>query len=280
MSELQAEYDIQQEVSEAMDMLGKGYEEEQQIVDESDLRKYRIELPNLYDDSDLDPYEFRLLAHYKRVGRCTEGIRTTAMKCKMSVGQVSEKRISLEAKGFISVKEVSVKTGKSYIVTVIDRWKENFEKYSQCSLSEQGVHLVNKGVHQVKQRINNIKKKPKKEVNKAATPQPPEIILFKELVNHYPKQNQREIVIDSIQKINVRLGRVATLEDLSPFWKEWARVSGNEWSLVWLDEWAVSGQVKNGNGKKHTPAPVAPTESPEDLEARRAEADRLFGVVK
>ena len=44
--------------------------ENQQLYDAGDLRKYRIELPNLYDDADLDPYEFRLLAHYKRVGTC------------------------------------------------------------------------------------------------------------------------------------------------------------------------------------------------------------------
>ena len=77
------------EVQAALDMLGKGYDDQQHIYDDSDLRKYRIELPNLYDDADLDPYEFRLLAHYKRVGRCTEGTRTTAAKCHMSPPQVS-----------------------------------------------------------------------------------------------------------------------------------------------------------------------------------------------
>lgn len=113
-------------------------DEQQEIYDDSDLRKYRIELPNLYDDADLDPYEFRLLAHYKRVGRCTEGTRTTATNCRMSVGQVSERRQSLHDKGFIVMKKVplQVKDQYSYIITVVDKWRENFDKYSP-------VHSVN-----------------------------------------------------------------------------------------------------------------------------------------
>lgn len=83
--------------------------------------------------------------------------------------------------------------------------------------------------------------KSKKE-KKAATPQPPEIQLFREVVKHYPKTAQRDLVIDSIQKISSRLGRDCFAADLVPFWSAWAKVSGNEWSLVWLD-WAVSGQV-------------------------------------
>lgn len=32
----------------------------------------------LIDDADLTPYQFRLLLHYWRVGRCWESVRTTA----------------------------------------------------------------------------------------------------------------------------------------------------------------------------------------------------------
>ena len=60
---------------------------------------------------------------------------------------------------------------------------------------------------------------------------------------HYPKQNQRELVIDAIQKINTRLGRYTTPGDLQPFFTAWGNVSGNEWSLVWLTEWAVTGVI-------------------------------------
>jgi hypothetical protein len=103
----------------------------------------------------------------------------------------------------------------------------------------------------VKPSINHPVKPSKKKEGASAKPaQPPEIVLFKEVVKHYPKTNQRETVIDAIQKVNARLGRVATLEDLSPWFTEWGKVSGNEWSLKWLD-WAVAGQTDraNGNGK-------------------------------
>jgi hypothetical protein len=272
MTEQQQEY-----ITEALDMLGKGYDEEQNITDPSDLRKYRIELPNLYDDSDLDPYEFRLLSHYKRVGTCTESTRTTATKCHMSPAQVSVKRKSIRDKGFIKMQEVPLKKeGEfSYSITVVDMWLENFQKYSERSLSKQQRSPHEQSVHHMKQRKNHVKKEP---VKKETTPQPPEILLYKEAVSHYPKPAQRDIVISAIKKVSSRLGRPVVIEDLTPFWKEWCRISGNEWSLVWLDEWAASGQIKNGNknGKHITPAP--PQESDTDLAARRAVADALFGV--
>jgi DnaD/phage-associated family protein len=109
----------------------------QVIIDASDLRKYRTELPNLYDDSGLDVYEFRLLAHYKRVGRCTEGLPTTARICNMSMSQASETRKSLSVKKFIKLEKNPMGGGRySYIVTVLDRWIENFAKYSGSSIDE------------------------------------------------------------------------------------------------------------------------------------------------
>jgi hypothetical protein len=133
--ESKTEYITTEEVEEGLAMLGKGYDEQQEIHDDSDLRKYRIELPNLYDDSNLDVYEFRLLAHYKRVGRCTEGLKTTAKKCKMSQAQVSEKRKALHEKGFIVMnqKPLPDNKGYSYVIFVVDKWLENFEKYSKMA---------------------------------------------------------------------------------------------------------------------------------------------------
>lgn len=110
-------------------------DEQQQIYDPSDLRKYRIELPNLYDDADLDVYEFRLLAHYKRVGACWESTATTAAKCKMSVGKVSEARRTLQDKGFITIEEEPSEYGTIQI-TVNDVWAQNFEQYAHRSRSE------------------------------------------------------------------------------------------------------------------------------------------------
>lgn len=111
--------------------------DEQIISDPSDLKKYRTELPNLYDDAGLDVYEFRLLAHYKRVGKCTEGLPTTAKKCRMSEGKASETRQSLADKKWISLQKVPMDKGRyRFIVTVNDRWIENFAKYSGLSVDD------------------------------------------------------------------------------------------------------------------------------------------------
>jgi DnaD/phage-associated family protein len=119
-------------------------EDAQVIIDASDLRKYRTELPNLYDDSDLTVYEFRLLAHYKRVGRCTEGLPTTSKKCCMSAGQASEARQSLADKKFINLEKVPMGGARfCYNVTVIDRWIENFARFSGLSEKEIAEQLKN-----------------------------------------------------------------------------------------------------------------------------------------
>jgi DnaD/phage-associated family protein len=110
-------------------------QEDQIIRDPSDLRKYRIELPNLYDDAGLDVYEFRLLAHYKRVGRCTESTSTTAEKCGMSAGKVSETRKSLADKKFIKMLKIAIPEGFSYVIEVVDKWPENFRKYAKATPS-------------------------------------------------------------------------------------------------------------------------------------------------
>lgn len=123
----------------------------------------------------------------------------------------------------------------------------------------------------VKERVKKIKVLKKKEgaSAKPKTEQPPEIILFKEVVNHYPKANQRESVIEAIQSINTRLGRYATANDLCPFFKEWGKVSGNEWSLVWLTEWAVSNKI--GQTK-----PAQPKTNNNQAAAQRV-AERIYG---
>lgn len=113
---------------------------DQQIINPANLRKWRIELPNLYDDAGLDPYEFRLLVHYVRVGNCFESTRTTAEKCNMSIGKVSITRKALEKKGFIQLGESEFGTTK---ITVIDQWEENFKVYSECSPHERRVHDMN-----------------------------------------------------------------------------------------------------------------------------------------
>ncbi|GEM_PF-4818319 len=135
----------------------------QRVADASDLRKWRIELPNLYDDADLTPYEFRLLVHYKRVGNCWEGTRRTAAKCHMSIGQVVASRKSLATKRLIRIGDLS--NFGSLTITVTDVWARNFSRYSKRSHSEHPrshsehpVQEVNASVHRVNERSNPIRR--------------------------------------------------------------------------------------------------------------------------
>lgn len=246
--ELTGKYEVEESDDNGLAMAGAGYEANQNIVDNSDLRKYRIELPNLYDDADLDPYEFRLLAHYKRVGTCTESTRTTATKCHMSPAQVSVKRKSVRDKGFIEMEEVpsDKKEGEFfYSITVTDLWLQNFKKYSERLLSKRQRLLSKHSVHVVKQRSNHIKKEPIKEGASATPPKPPtpeEVKLFREVKGRYPNQATYELVTEKIQKMSARLLRPVTKEDLRPFYVSWTSKGYNPENLAWLD-WAVSGVV-------------------------------------
>src|SRR6266481_4364218 len=69
------------------------------VFDDSDLRRYRTELPNLIDDLGLSMVAYRLYGHYKRVcgtdGLCWQSARTIAGHCKMSVGSVVNARKQL-----------------------------------------------------------------------------------------------------------------------------------------------------------------------------------------
>jgi hypothetical protein len=116
------------------------------------LDRYFTQFPNIIDDSDLDVYEFRLLIHYYRVGECWEGIRTTALKCKMSVGKASAVRQSLAAKGFINIEP----EGDGVTITVVDKAADNMQRYSRdgCSPDEQGVHHMNASVHHMNDRCS------------------------------------------------------------------------------------------------------------------------------
>lgn len=104
------------------------------------LDKYFTQFPNIIDDSNLDPFEFRVLLHYYRVGECWEGVRTTAEKCGMSIGKVAEIRKSLEKKEFIQIQS---ENGGGVTITVVNKASENIRKYDvkdepvACSCGEQ-----------------------------------------------------------------------------------------------------------------------------------------------
>lgn len=124
--------------------------EQRIIYDGGALRRWRTEIPNIIDDSDLDPYEFRLLIHYYRVAAnsadgCYEGAQMTADKCHISKGQVSQKRQSLADKGWISVEADGPKNRQKITIRIVDKWADNTTHFSNGlgSPHEPGVHHMN-----------------------------------------------------------------------------------------------------------------------------------------
>lgn len=79
-------------------------------------------LPNLYDDADLTVYEFRLLIHYRRVGRTYESIRTTAKKTHMGKSTVDRARKGLADKGFI---DLGIDEHGTIQIQVVDLWSRS-----------------------------------------------------------------------------------------------------------------------------------------------------------
>lgn len=111
---------------------------------------------NIADD-DLNPYEYRLLGHYMRVagdnGACWESTRTTAKKCKMSVGKVVATRRELEEKKYITIE---TRPDETLNIRIVNLWSENIERYREKrSQDEQTVHVVNAPVHDMNQRRTN-----------------------------------------------------------------------------------------------------------------------------
>ena len=112
-----------------------------QYYDEGPARKYWMQLPNMIDDSDLDVYEFRLYAHYKRVagddGKCWQSKATVATLCGISAGKASEATRSLEKRGLITIEEVPSGRGQPYhIIRIVDIWPQNMALYNQSSPHE------------------------------------------------------------------------------------------------------------------------------------------------
>lgn len=98
-----------------------------------DEKRYRTEIPNIIDDLGLDPYERTLYVHYKRVcgasgGQCTEGVRGTAEKTKMSFAKVSSTRQALIDRGLILMQPHGEVGG--FAVTIVDIWHLNTAYYA------------------------------------------------------------------------------------------------------------------------------------------------------
>lgn len=116
------------------------------VTDLGSLHKYRTETPNIVDELDLDPYEFRLYSKYKRIagdqGMCIKSNKNLAQECKMSVRKLqqvkkslAEPRELLGGKALIRITERKTKQGDpdTDLVEIVDIWPDNFLHFIQKS---------------------------------------------------------------------------------------------------------------------------------------------------
>lgn len=89
------------------------------------------QIPNIVDDMDLDPYAFRLYAHFRRVagedGACWQSTRTLAAKCQMSTGKVSMCKVYLVDAGLIEIEKRDGPHGQYDEIAIVDIWARNAE---------------------------------------------------------------------------------------------------------------------------------------------------------
>lgn len=123
-----------------------------------DKYAWHTRIPNILDTMNLDPYEFRLLVHYYRVGNCWESTKTTATNCNMSAGQVSQKRQSLAVKGLIVIDSDKK---DSLTITVVDIWAKNYSAF--MSRKERSHDEQERSPHETKN--NPVKNNPVKKLN-------------------------------------------------------------------------------------------------------------------
>lgn len=110
-------------------------EPEQTIAGETG-HKYFTSMLNMAED-DLDPFQYRLLAHYLRWaghgGAKQESIKETAKVCRMSENKVRSVRTELVELGYLILYEPTMEQrgeGISSLVEVLDRWTENIQRYA------------------------------------------------------------------------------------------------------------------------------------------------------
>lgn len=112
---------------------------------EAPSHKYFTQMLNIAED-DLDPFQYRLLAHYVRWtghgGESDESIRATSKATKMSANKVRLTLEELESLKYIAVKRPTpqeARNGKTIHITILDRWMDNISRYQAVSEKTQPV---------------------------------------------------------------------------------------------------------------------------------------------
>jgi hypothetical protein len=150
-------------------------------------------------DEELNPYQYRLYGHYRRVigevpgNTCWESTRTTAKNTQMSVGKVSSTRLELEDMGYITIADGEKDT---LVIRIVDQMPRNIKYFQDKKDSvhdvNKDVHEVNGNVHGVKQRRTRTKKNLEKKTTTAAAEPLPD---FSEEWDSLVKELRRDYMV-------------------------------------------------------------------------------------
>jgi hypothetical protein len=142
------------------------YASEDQYRDESDIKKYRTEIPNMIFDIGLTPYEVALYGHFKRVcgaekgGVCWKSVSTLSKETGMSAGRVSEARAELARHGLIRMRQPKG-PGTGVTVTIVDICPQNMARYStDPSYYEDPLHTMNGNPSRGERKKEPLEEKP------------------------------------------------------------------------------------------------------------------------
>lgn len=229
-------------------------------------RKFWVQVPNIITEMGLSVYAVSLYLRIKRRagddGVCYETVRNMAKGCKMSVGRISKAKRELEAAGLIRIEtERSTHGGRPYhIITIVDVWEMNHNKYSQdhhMTLQVSPRDLARSPGGTKEEPIKNI---PEKEAAASAAPSSfadanephtddassrkhRSIQLIKEITGYYPRKNLHAEVIDA-------LGDNPDIPRLRECFDTWTANGYNPQNMTWLFEWYKENMYYVPPGKK------------------------------
>ncbi len=111
------------------------------LMQQETPRKWFTSIPNIVDEMDLTPHEFRLYAHIRRVigevdGVCWKSTKTLAKACRMSTGSVSNAKKTLVEKKLIAIQKKPNSGHDSHDVIVLDIWTQNQARYLELKAAK------------------------------------------------------------------------------------------------------------------------------------------------
>jgi hypothetical protein len=164
--------------------------DDNRIVDDSDLKKYRTEIPNIICDLGLTGAAQALYLQLKRTcgangGVSWKGTKALAKSLRVSTGQITSLKKQLWGAGLINIEIEISKRGYNHHITIVDIWEMNLRYFMKdlsldeiktklmrkeiaypqigCSNNEKGSSIIEDGCSDIERRNKPIEERTKEE---------------------------------------------------------------------------------------------------------------------